>query len=154
AEVEGLSARQITVLARRRRAIEPDDAARAARDQTLRFRPDRLRHGVVRLTATLPTDVAAAIATALDQRAQRLGPDALTGRWDPIGRRRALALFDLATADLSSAPSPDGTCVVIHADVEVIDGTDAGCGLVHDPTLGDAALGRDGMLRALCDCRV
>lgn len=154
AEVEGLSARQVAILARQRQPITRDDAADVNRDQTLRFRPDRHRPGMVRLNAALPADVAASIASALDHRARRIGPDSATGRWDPIGRRRAQALHDLATADLGTGPTPDTTCVVIHADVEVIDGSVGGNAIIAGPTLGDAALSRDGVLRALCDCRV
>src|SRR5690606_33908219 len=44
---------------------------------------------------------------------------------------------------------PDLATVVIHAEAAVVDGTVPGNG-----TIGDLAVAHDGVLRALCDCRV
>lgn len=148
AEIIGLSARQVAAMARDRRPITRPDAQDVEAHQSVTFRPDR-RRGGVRISGLLPTDVAATIAASLDRRSEAMGPNPLTGRWDPAPKRRAIALHDLATADLAAAGRADATTVVIHAEAAVIDGTVAGNG-----TIGDAAVARDGVLQALCDARV
>lgn len=147
-EIEGLSARQVEIMARQRRPITRPEAQDEERHQSLVFRPDR-RRGGTRLTGRFPTDVGAAIATALARHAEQMGPDAATGRWDPLPRRLARALHDLASVDNSAEPDPDVGCVVLHADAAIVDGRVAGNG-----TIGECAVPLDGVLRALCDAKV
>lgn len=148
AEILGLSARQVEVLARQRRPITRPEAQDVERQQSLTIRADR-RRGGVRLTAQLTADQGAAVAAALERHAEQMGPDARTGRWDPLPRRLALALHDLASRALAADPDPDLACVVIHADAAVVDGAVVGNG-----TVGDCSLSLDGVLRAMCDARV
>jgi hypothetical protein len=147
-EIDGLSARQVEIMARQRRPITRPEAQDEERHQSLVFRADR-RRGGIRLSGRFPTDVGAAIATALARHAEQMGPDAATGRWDPLPRRLARALHDLASADNSTEPDPDVGCVVLHADAAIVDGRVAGNG-----TIGECAVHVDGVLRALCDARV
>jgi hypothetical protein len=135
-------------MARERRPITRPEAQDAERHQSLTFRPDH-RRGGMRMSGHFTTDVGAAILASLERHAEGMGPDPLTGRWDPLPRRLAMALHDLASNDNASAPDPDLACVVIHADAAVVDGTVAGNG-----TVGDCQLSVDGVLRAMCDARV
>jgi hypothetical protein len=150
AEISGLSARQIGALAGQRTPITRPEAHASNRDQSLVFRPDR-RRGGLRVTGHLPTDVGTAIAAALGRHADAMGPNPMTGTWDPLPHRMAQALHDLALTDTAHRASrhPDPTVVVIHADARVVDDTIGGNGMI-----GDLALSHDGVLGALCDCRV
>ena len=150
AEVEGLSARQVRLLARQRRPITRPEAEDAERLTSLVFRPDH-RRGGIRVNGFLTTDMGASVAAALGRHAESMGPNPVTGRWDPLPRRLALALHDVASSANSQAIAtrPDLATVVLHADVEIVDGSVAGNG-----TVGDATVAHDGVLRALCDAKV
>jgi hypothetical protein len=89
------------------------------------------------------------VNAALDRRADRAGPNAATGAWDPVAQRRADALHDLATRAVAADPDPDRATVVIHADAKVIDGEVPGNGF-----LADVAICQTSLLRALCHARV
>lgn len=150
AEIAGLSSRQVSAMAAARDAITRPEAQDTDRDMSLQLRPTR-RQRAVRISGLVPADMGAAIATALARRAEAMGPNPLTGRWDPLPRRMAQALHDLASgANAEAARSnPDLATVVIHADASVVDETIDGNG-----TIGDLAVPHDGVMRALCDCRV
>lgn len=150
AEVEGLSARQVALLARRRRPITPTEAQDADDHTRLSIRPDH-RRGGIRFNGFLPTHMGAAVAAALTQRAEAMGRDPVSGRWDPVPRRLAHALHDLVTRPpgATGADPTEVATVVVHADAATIDGTIPGNG-----TIGECTIPRDGVLRALCDARV
>mgnify|MGYP000553936998 CR=1 FL=1 len=157
-EILGLSARQIGVLAAQRAPIvRPENQSEVP--DALVFRPDH-RRGGIRVSGHLDTQEAATVQTALARHAEAMGPNPLTGKWDPLPMRMAAALHDLATNTnaATAATNPDLATVVIHTDAELVD---------HDPTdpdspamvnvnglIGDLAVARAGVLRALCDCRV
>ncbi|MGY6500820.1 MAG: hypothetical protein ACXIVQ_08030 [Acidimicrobiales bacterium] len=144
----GLSANQISLMARQRRPVPDCDAATAHANRSLTFRRDHRRGGYA-YRGFLPFDQGEAINVALDRHAERAGPNAETGHWDPAAMRRADALHDLATRALGADPDPDRATVVIHADAKVIDGEVAGNGFIRD-----IAICRTGVMRALCDARV
>jgi hypothetical protein len=173
-EILGLSARQIGVLAAQRAPIVRPEHHKDTVPDTVVLRPDR-RLGGMRLTGHLATDTAASVATALARHAEHMGPNPVSGRWDPLPMRMAAALHDLAsTANAHKATSnPDLATVVIHTDAELIDQPDPR--VDHDsardpahtaagPTaprvntlnglIGDLPVARAGVMRALCDCRV
>jgi Domain of unknown function (DUF222)/HNH endonuclease len=157
-EILGLSARQIGVLAAQRAPIVHPEDNKDTPD-ALVFRPDR-RRGGIRVGGHLDSHVAATIQTALARHAETMGPNPVTGRWDPLPMRMAASLHDLASSANAQAATrnPDLATVVIHADAELVD---------HDPTdpdsppmvnlnglIGDLQVARAGVLRALCDCRI
>ncbi|MGY6502043.1 MAG: hypothetical protein ACXIVQ_14265, partial [Acidimicrobiales bacterium] len=144
----GLSAHQISTMARQRRPVPDHDAATAHAHRSLTFRRDHRRGGYT-YRGFVPFDQGEAINVALDRHAERAGPNPETGCWDPIAMRRADALHDLATRALGADPDPDRATVVIHADANVIDGQVAGNGFIRD-----VAISRTGVMRALCDARV
>ena len=144
----GLSANQISLMARQRRPIPDCDAANAHASRGVWWRRDHRRGGYA-YRGFLPFDQGEAINVALDRRAERAGPNAETGQWDPAAMRRADALHDLATRALGADPDPDRATVVIHADARVIDGEVAGNGFIRD-----IAICRTGVMHALCDARV
>ena len=158
AEILGLSARQIGVLAAQRSPIVRPENQGDTPD-SLVFRPDH-RRGGLRVTGHLATAEGTTIATALARHAETMGPNPLNGRWDPLPQRMAAAMHDLATNTnaTKAASNPDLATVVIHTDSELVD---------HDPSdpasppmlnvnglIGDLPLARDGVLQALCDCRI
>ncbi|MFP3906821.1 MAG: DUF222 domain-containing protein [Acidimicrobiales bacterium] len=148
AELPGYSAAQIALMARQCRPV-PDSEARSAHAQRgLAWRRDH-RAGGYRYRGFLPFDQGEAVNTAIDRLAESAGPDPGTGRWEPAVTRRADALHDLATRALAADPDPDRACVVIHADAAVVDGDEPGNGFI-----GDLAVCRSGVMRALCDARV
>lgn len=177
AEIEGLSARQIGVLAAQRSPIvRPEDHEDVPDSFVLR--PDR-RRGGLRITGHLGTHEGATIAAALARRAEKMGPNPLTGRWDPLPLRMAHAFHDMATDANATAAAgrPDLATVVIHTDAELVDhdptaperdpadsepadltAPTGGNGVRRSPSvnglIGDLPLARDGVLRALCDCRI
>jgi hypothetical protein len=148
ARLPGLSANQIATLARQCRPIPDTDAATAHAARSLTWRRDH-RRGGYSYRGFVPFDQGDAINTALDRHAERAGPNADTGAWDPISTRRADALHDLATRALGADPDPDRATVVIHADAKVIDGQVAGNGFLRDVAICQTTL-----LRSLCDARV
>jgi hypothetical protein len=147
-DLPGRSARQIAFMARQRRPLTDDEANDAHAARSFRWRRDHRRGGWV-YGGFLPFDQGEAVNLALDQIAERCGPDADTDRWAPIATRRADALHDLATRLLGSSSAPDRATVVIHADRTVVDGEQPGNGFI-----GDLALCHSGVMRALCDARV
>jgi hypothetical protein len=172
-EILGLSARQIGVMAAQRAPILRPEHHGTVPDAVV-LRPDR-RRGGMRITGHLDTDLATTVATALARHAERMGPNPLTGRWDPLPMRMAAALHDLASSANAhtAATRPDLATVVIHADVELIDQRDPRVG--HDPArgpahtaagptaprvntlnglIGDLPIARHGVMRALCDCKI
>ncbi|MGY6502357.1 MAG: DUF222 domain-containing protein [Acidimicrobiales bacterium] len=144
----GLSASQIELMARQRRPIPTSEAADAHARRGLTFRRDH-RRGGYSYRGFLPFDQGEAVNTALVRIAESMGPNAATGTYDPIQVRLADALHELATRRLGSASAPDRATVVIHADAAVLDDDHSGNGF-----LGDVAICRTGVMRALCDCRV
>jgi hypothetical protein len=144
----GLSASQIALMARQARPISDHDANEAHANRGLSWRADH-RCGGYRYRGFLPFDQGAAVNAAIDRHAERAGPDAATGEWDPIGRRRADALHDLATRALGADPDPDRATVVIHADAKVIDGEIPGNGVLRDVAVCQSTL-----MRSLCHARV
>ncbi|MFP3907674.1 MAG: HNH endonuclease, partial [Acidimicrobiales bacterium] len=144
----GFSASQIQTLARQCRPIPASDAREAHANRGLSWRRDHRRGGFV-YRGFVPFDQGEAINQALVSVADDMGPDAATDTWDPLRVRLADALHDLAARHLGTRSSPDRACVVIHADAAVVDGTQPGNGFI-----GDLAINQDGVLRALCDCRV
>lgn len=144
----GFSANQIALMARQRRPIPEADARDAHANRGLSWRRDH-RRGGFSYRGFLPFDQGAAVNAAIDRHAERAGPDAATGRWDPIGQRRADALHDLATRAIGADPDPDRATVVIHADARVVDGEVAGNGF-----LADVAICQTTLLRSLCHARV
>jgi hypothetical protein len=144
----GYSANQIALMARQRRPIPDSEHRDAHANRGLSWRRDHRRGGFT-YRGFLPFDQGAAVNAAVDRHAERAGPDPATGRWDPIGQRRADALHDLATRAIGADPDPDRATVVIHADATVVDGQVAGNGF-----LGDVAVCQTTVLRSLCDARV
>lgn len=148
ARLPGCSAAQIALLARQARPIDDADANDAHARRELRWTRDHKLGGFV-YRGFLPFDQGEAVNVALDSIAETWGADPDTDRWAPIAQRRADALHELATRKLGSASAPDRATVVIHADADVVDGDMPGNGLI-----GDVAVGRSGVIRALCDARV
>lgn len=148
ADLPRRSAAQIALMARQRRPIPDRDANEAHEARSFGWRSDHRRGGFT-YRGFLPFDQGEAVNQALDSLAESAGPDSLAGAWAPACTRRADALHDLATRRLGSASTPDRATVVIHAEAAVLDGAVAGNGFI-----GDVAVPRTGVLRALCDARV
>jgi hypothetical protein len=144
----GHSAAQIALMARQARPVEDHDANAAHADRSFRWRRDHRRGGFV-YGGFVPFDQGEAINMALDSSAERCGVDPTTDTWAPISVRRADALHALATQKLGSSSAPDRATVVIHADVDILDGRAPGNGFI-----ADLAVCRSGVLRSLCDARV
>jgi hypothetical protein len=148
ADLPGRSARQIAFMARQRRPLTDDEANDAHAARSFRWWRDHRRGGWV-YGGFLPFDQGDAVNQALDTIAESWGAEADTGRWAPIATRRADAIHDLATRLLGSSSAPDRATVVIHADRTVVDAGQPGNGFI-----GDLAVCRSGVMRALCDARV
>jgi hypothetical protein len=78
-----------------------------------------------------------------------MGKDPVTGLWDPLERRCADALVDLARDDIAENPGPDPSVVVVHVDSEVVDGTAEGNG-----SIDGIPIPVDSVRRLLCDSKV
>jgi hypothetical protein len=148
ARLPGFSASQIALLARQCRPIDDAEANDARAHRGFSWRRDHRRGGFA-YRGFLPFDQGEAVNVALDAIAETWGPEPGAEGWAPIARRRADALHELATRRLGSSSAPDRATVVLHADADVVDGEVPGNGLI-----GDLAVSRSGVLRALCDCRV
>jgi hypothetical protein len=148
ADLPGRSARQIAFMARQRRPLTDEDANDAHAARSFRWRRDHRRGGWV-YGGFLPFDQGEAVNQALDAIAESWGADVDTGGWAPIATRRADAIHDLATRLLGSSSAPDRATVVIHADRTVVDDERPGNGFI-----GDLAVCRSGVMRALCDARI
>ncbi|MFP3906357.1 MAG: hypothetical protein ACLFWR_04955, partial [Acidimicrobiales bacterium] len=144
----GYSAAQVALAARQARPIEAHDTNAAHANRSFRWRRDHRKGGYC-YSGFMPFDQGEAVNQAIDSIAESWGADSQTGRWAPIATRRADALHELATRKLGSASAPDRATVVIHAPAAVVDGETPGNGFI-----GDLALSRSGVMRALCDARV
>jgi len=141
----GLSAAQVEEMARQRRVRTRRDAQRSQEETHLRWRRDHDLDGY-RYSGFLPTIEGDIVNAALTRGAEQAGPNAETEIWAPFDQRAADALVDLARQDLCDDPGPDPTMVVVHADAEVVDGTEAGNGWCEG-----VQVPRDSILRLLCD---
>jgi hypothetical protein len=120
-EVAGWSAEQVAQLAREHTRRTPDDDAEADRGTRLRFRRDHKRRGT-HFSAFLPDGDDEALRVSLERRAQQIGPDPITGIWDPAERRLGQALAMLGAADLASDSDLDRALAVVHIDHDVLAG--------------------------------
>ena len=120
--VPTMNAAQVEAMAQRRRVRKPKDTSEAHRERHLRRRRD-LDAGGYRYSGFLPAEQAAVVNAALDRKAEQIGPDPVTGDWDPHDRRCADAFVEMARAEHEVDPGPDPHLVVAHVDDEVLNGT-------------------------------
>ena len=120
--VPTMNAAQVEALARRRRVRKPNDATDAHRERHFRRRRDP-ESGGFRYSGFLPAEEGALLNAVIDCRAEQIGPDPVTGEWEPYDRRCADALAGMARAEHEVDPGPDPHLVVVHVDDEVLDGT-------------------------------
>jgi hypothetical protein len=120
-EVAAWSAEQVAQLAREHTARSRDDDAEADRGTRLRLRRDHKRRGT-HVTAFLPDGDDEPLRVALERRAQQIGPDPITGIWDPAERRMGQALAMLGAADLATDQDLDRALAVIHIDHDILSG--------------------------------
>ena len=144
-DLSGHTAHQIGALARQHRVRTRRDAQCTQAQTGFGWRPDPELDGF-RYSGFLPAEQGARLNETLEREAQRLGPDADTGHWAPFRERAAHALVALADQTVADDLNPQGAMVVVHVDAEVIDDVLAGNG-----TIGDLPVGRDSILRLLCD---
>jgi hypothetical protein len=147
-DLPGHTAASVASQARRHRARTADDGARTERTTSFRWRKDHEADGY-RYAGFLPAEHGARLNATLEREAERLGPDAETGAWTPLAHRAALALVALADQTVADDLDPQGAQIVVHADAEVVDGRAPGNG-----SIDDLAVGRDSILRLLCDASV
>ncbi|MEQ1786605.1 MAG: DUF222 domain-containing protein, partial [Acidimicrobiales bacterium] len=125
--VPTLNAAQVEGLARARRIRTPKDAVDAHRERHFRRRRD-VQAGGFRYTGFLPDEQAAGLNAVIDRRAEQIGPDPVTGEWEPYDRRCADAVSGMALDDHQADPGPDPHIVVVHVDDEVLSGAVEGNG--------------------------
>ena len=147
-DLPGLTAAQIEQRAKFHRVRERRDANEANRFRSISWRKDADTGGY-RYRGFLPADEGAIVNAALEQRAERMGKDPVTGLWDPLDRRCADALVELARDDIAENPGPDPSVVVVHVDSEVVDGTAEGNG-----SIDGIPIPVDSVRRLLCDSKV
>jgi hypothetical protein len=119
AEVADTSAEQVSQLAREHARRTAHDDAEADRGTRLRLRRDHKRRGT-HLSGFLPDGDDEALRVALERRAEQIGPDPLTGVWDPLERRMGQALAMLGAADLAADTDLDRAMAVIHIDHDIL----------------------------------
>ena len=147
-DLPGHTAHQIRAMARHHRTRTRRDAERTQARTAFRWREDPELDGY-RYSGFLPAAEGARLNGTLEREAQRIGPDAESGQWAPFPDRCAQALVALADQTVADDIDPAGALVVVHVDADVIDGCVDGNG--H---LGDLPVGRDSILRLLCDGQV
>jgi hypothetical protein len=120
-ELPGLSAAQAEALCRRARAVDPDDEQAAHRSRRLSL---CTTGQTTRISGLLPVLEGETVRQALERIAERCGPNAATGSFDPFETRLADALVELCGADVGAHPEPDRAQLVIHLDQRVLCGED------------------------------
>jgi hypothetical protein len=147
-ELPGCTAAQLEERAKFHRRRTPADARESARQRFFGWYKDRDAGGY-RYRGFLPADAGAIVNAAIEERARLMGKDPITGDWDPLDRRCADALVDLARTDVLTHPGPDPTVVVVHVDADVIDGIADGNGSINS-----IPIPADSVRRLLCDCDI
>lgn len=147
-DLPGLTAAQIEERARFHRVRRRAEAREASRLRAFTWRKD-VDTGGFRYRGFLPAEEGAVLNAALEQRADRMGRDAVTGLWDHVDRRCADALVEMARDDLAAHPGPDPTVVVVHVDADVVDGTAEGNG-----SIDGIPVPVDTVRRLLCDSKI
>jgi hypothetical protein len=144
----GHTAAQIEQVAKFSRARTSGDAERTKRARMFAWRKDR-DDGGWRYKGFLTAEEGAIVNAALEQRAQRIGSDPVTGVWGAEEARCADALVDLCRTDVLDHPGPDPTVVVVHVDADVVDGVIEGNG-----SIDCIPVAVDTVRRLLCDCDI
>lgn len=117
------SAAQLRRMARRQRAISPDEAADVHRERSFRIRWDHERH-VALLSGRLPEADAAVLAKALDEVISSASPDPLVGAREGLYHQlRADALVEMASTRLGATSDAHRSTVVVHVDADVLAGS-------------------------------
>ena len=147
-DLPGHTAHQIGAFARAHRVRTKRDSQRTQAKTRFGWRHDGDLDGY-RYSGFLPAEQGARLNATLEREADRVGPDAETGQWAPFPERAAHALVALADQTVADDQDPQGAVVVVHVDAEVLDGTLAGNG-----TIDDLPVGRESILRLLCDSQV
>jgi hypothetical protein len=144
-EVLGLSAAGAEALARRSRAVPPEDERDAHRRRHFSLSPSG---GATRLRGLLPALEGEQLRVALERIMQQTGPDE-GGVYDTPAVRRADALVTLAGLRIAEDRDPERASVVVHVDDDVLAG-----GPGPAETGSGIALTAETARRAACDARL
>jgi len=147
-DLPGHTAAQLEQMAKMHRRRSRRDAERDKHHRSFSWRKSKDGDGWT-YRGFLPAEEGAILNAALEQRAERVGPNPENGLWDPAPMRQADALVDLARTDVLDNPGPDPTVVVVHVDADVVDGTVDGNG-----SIDDIPIPVDSVRRLLCDCKI
>ena len=159
--VPGWSAGQAEATARRLTPRPDDEASTAHARRRFGWRPDQ-KAGGFHYRGFLPTDQGEAVNAALSELAEKAGPDAETGLWEPFPARCADALHDLAIGDRLPGQSALAVLHVEDATLALGDGVAGPAGggptgagpVLPNGILGPLAVHRRTVLRYLCDCDI
>lgn len=150
-----LSYAEIEEMANQRRRLERKESDAARRSAHVRLRPDSSGLGS-RISGFLPTEDAAMVRTALDRRAESVGPDPDTGVWEPHENRAAAALRDICGEDLArhaaGSSEPDASVVIVHVPESAVGHAEPGPG--GSATIDGFPIHNDALHRILCDTRI
>jgi 5-methylcytosine-specific restriction endonuclease McrA len=141
-----LTAAQVAQLAKEHATRTARDDAEADRQIRCRTRRDH-RLGGTHFSIFLPDGDAEGLRSSLEQRAQAIGADPITGLWAPLERRMGMAAAMLGAADLPLGGDLDRALTVIHIDHDVLAGESDGNAVSESGSVMSAEVAR----RLCCD---
>jgi hypothetical protein len=145
-----LSARQLAAEARRRRRVSQEEANAAHRIRHFDISYDEADGRLRIRDGDLYGDQAAALWAALTDYAAGCSADPVTGEFEPLRRRFADGLAELALARLAGREQATGrAALVLHADARVMTGEDGWA-----ETAGYSPLAAETIRRIACYCEL
>jgi hypothetical protein len=145
-ELPNHTADQVAQLAKEHSTRRRGDDAETDRWTRLRMRRDHRRGGTT-FNLFLPDGDAEPLRHELMVRAEQIGPDPVTGLWDPLERRLGQAMAMLGAAGLAADGDLDRALTVIHIDHDVLAGEADGNAVTESGSVLSAEVAR----RLACD---